>query len=81
MAYEGDVWAMDEPELSDAGWLPVLAPNPSHREEIRAAMIADVNSDFDRATFLADNYFAGKGLHKFALVCLVADSLGETNYR
>ncbi|KAF9386807.1 hypothetical protein CPC16_007371 [Podila verticillata] len=83
VAYQGASWHLLEPERLAVDFLPEGWPNLVTQEqlqEIRRQAEQDVvNMDFDAGTDLDSMYFAGKGLAKFALLCLVTkDVLQDT---
>jgi len=80
VAYIGCEWLITV-ELPAISWLPPKAPDEDKVQSIQAALSQDVDATFTDPEGLAkrfpDNYFAGKELHKFALLILVADSMGD----
>jgi len=83
VAYQGASWHLLEPERLATDFLPEGWPDLVSQErlkEIRRQAEQDVvNMDFDAGTDLDSMYFAGKGVAKFALLCLVTkDVLQDT---
>ncbi|KAG0341098.1 hypothetical protein BG000_010254 [Podila horticola] len=83
VAYQGASWHLLEPERLTSDFLPEGWANRVTQEqlnEIRRQAGLDVDRlDFEAGTNLESMYFAGKGLAKFALLCLVTkDVLQDT---
>ncbi|KAG0345916.1 hypothetical protein BG005_001042 [Podila minutissima] len=83
IAYQGASWHLLEPErlttdFLPEGWSGFVTQEQLH--EIRRQAEQDVHAlDFEAHTNLDSMYFAGKGLAKFALLCLVTkDVLQDT---
>jgi endo-1,3(4)-beta-glucanase len=77
----GSQWTLTEPTLSNITWYPPRAPDSDKVATIIAQLEIDLELDFERETFLDSNYFSGKGLQKFALLCLVADYFERADLR
>ncbi|KAF9428133.1 hypothetical protein BGZ94_003291 [Podila epigama] len=82
IAYEGASWRLFEPERLVVDFLPrdwATIITTEQLAEIRKQAALDVEMDFMAATNLNSMYFAGKGLAKLALLCLVIrDVLNDT---
>jgi endo-1,3(4)-beta-glucanase len=71
----GNKWVLSESELSEVTWLPNHAePEKSAIDEITGSLEKEIGVDYDSETLLADNYFSGKALQKFALISLILNS-------
>ncbi|KAK5815981.1 endo-1,3-beta-glucanase Engl1 [Linnemannia elongata] len=83
VAYTGSKWHLHEPDRLALDFLPdewEKTVTPENLEVIRNQARRDIERDFDEETDLESMYFAGKGLAKFALLCLVVkDVLHETD--
>ncbi|GJJ73931.1 endo-1,3(4)-beta-glucanase [Entomortierella parvispora] len=74
VAYLGSSWHLREPERVSAGFLPSGWSDivtTAQLSTIRDQAEKDCDLDFDDITDLDSMYFAGKGLAKFGLLCLV----------
>ncbi|KAG0033899.1 hypothetical protein BGZ81_006920 [Podila clonocystis] len=82
IAYQGASWHLLESErlrtdFLPEGWAGLVSQEQIH--EIQRQAVRDVDADFEAGTNLDSMYFAGKGLAKFALLCLVTkDVLNDT---
>ncbi|KAF9129371.1 hypothetical protein BGW39_004211 [Mortierella sp. 14UC] len=82
VAYIGSSWHLYESErvvidFLPEGWLQTV--QPGQLAAIKSQARADIEHNFDKETDLDSMYFAGKGLAKFALLCLVVkDVLNDT---
>ncbi|KAG0316234.1 hypothetical protein BGZ97_007184 [Linnemannia gamsii] len=83
VAYTGSSWHLSEPHRLPLGFLPDGWENivsPEQLAAIKTQAQRDIARDFDEETNMESMYFAGKGLAKFALLCLVVkDVLHETD--
>jgi endo-1,3(4)-beta-glucanase len=81
VAYVGSTWYLYEPERLTVGFLPdgwADIVTPAQVSQIRKQAEKDGDLDFEATTNLDSMYFAGKGLAKFGLLCLVvADVLKD----
>ncbi|KAF9180970.1 hypothetical protein BGZ51_005778 [Haplosporangium sp. Z 767] len=74
VAYLGSEWHLYEPSRLSVGFLPdgwSGSVSQQQLQVIRAQAEKDVELNFETATDLDSMYFAGKGLAKFGLLCLV----------
>ncbi|KAG2187346.1 hypothetical protein INT44_005032 [Umbelopsis vinacea] len=71
----GNKWFLTETELSEVTWLSKKAePEKSTIDDIIDSVEKEISVDYDSETLLADNYFSGKALQKFALISLMLNS-------
>lgn len=71
----GNKWVLTESELSEVTWLPNHAePEQSAIDDITGSLEKEISVDYESETLLADNYFSGKALQKFALISLILNS-------
>ena len=71
----GDTWIMTE-QLTSIQWFAPGGVDPSHEENIRAALNEDlVGND----VVAGDPYFGGKQMAKLARLALIAEDLGEAS--
>ncbi|KAG0291177.1 hypothetical protein BGZ96_005436 [Linnemannia gamsii] len=82
VAYTGSSWHLSEPHRLPLGFLPEnweKIVSPEQLAAIKTQAMLDIERDFDAETNVTSMYFAGKGLAKLALLCLVIkDVLHET---
>ncbi|KAF9431464.1 hypothetical protein BGZ76_000273 [Entomortierella beljakovae] len=82
VAYQGSSWHLYEPERLKVDFLPENWSKLVTQEQLattREQATKDVELDFDRHTDLDSMYFAGKGLAKLSLVCLVITDVLNDN--
>ncbi|KAG0364332.1 hypothetical protein BGZ54_007621 [Gamsiella multidivaricata] len=82
IAYTGSTWRLHEPKRLSVGFLPEdwsKSVTDAQLDKIRKQAAQDVDMNFDQQTNLDSMYFSGKGLAKFALLCLVVTDVLKDN--
>ena len=83
VAYTRSQWHLHEPDRLALDFLPdewETTVTPEQLEVIKSLARRDIERDFDEEANLESMCFAGKGLAKFTLLCLVVkDVLHETD--